>query len=115
MIEALVKQERIAQIGKARDADDGWRKDVSLLRDKILRSIVFAHRKTGDVGARRRKGIGRRTAAIHVAEIQRVLMRKIVIEFHSELVGILAQGLRADESIFSLVRQRKKRRDIRRY
>ena len=90
MIQMLVEQELIAEIRKTRDSDDARRKNVSLLRHKILRAIIFAHGKTWNIGARRRKRIRRRTAAIHVTEIQRVRMRKIVIEAQSELVVILA-------------------------
>src|SRR6266403_4545230 len=102
----LVKKELIAQIRKARDGDGRWRKDVSLLRDKILPPIVLAHRKAGYIRAYGRKRVRRRTTAIHVAEIQRVRVGQIMIQAHSELVIILAQGLRGDEAIWPVVWQR---------
>ena len=102
------------EIRKARDADDVGRKDVRLLRDKILRAIILAHGKARDIRAHRRKRIRRRAAAEHVAEIQSVGAGKIMIEAHAELVVVLAQSLRGDESVFAGVWQRKKRQDIRR-
>ena len=114
MIQVLVEQERIAEKRKTGDPDGVGRKDVRLLRDKVLRSVILAHRETGDIGAHRRKGICGRTTAIHVAEIQGVCPGKIMIEPQTELVVIGAQGLRGDESIFPFVRQRKKGQDIRR-
>ena len=90
MIQVLVEQESIAQKGKARDSDGGWRKDVRLLRDEILRPVILAHRKAGNIGADRRKRVRRRAGAEHVAEIQSVGTGKIMIQAHSELVVILA-------------------------
>src|SRR5882762_6452670 len=103
----LVKQELIAQIRKARDADGRWRKDVGLLDDKVLPSIVLAHRKAGNVGAYWRKRVGGRTSAVHVAEIQRVRMGKIMIQAQSELVIILAKRPRGYECIQAAVWLRK--------
>ncbi len=90
MIQVLVKQERIAEIRKARDPDGGWRKDVRLLSDEVLRSVILAHRETGNIGAHRRKGIRSRATAVHVAEIQGVCPGKIMIQAQAELVVILA-------------------------
>ena len=69
MIQMLVQQEDIAKERKARDADGGGRKDVSLLRDEVLRAVIFADGKSGDIGTDGRKRIGGGAAAIHVAEI----------------------------------------------
>src|ERR1700674_1533153 len=108
----LVKKELIAQIRKARDADGSWRKDVSLLGDKVLPSIVLAHRKAGNVGANGRERIGRGTSTVHVAEIQRVRMGKIMIQAQPELVIILAEGLRASKSIRPVVRLWEEGQDV---
>src|SRR5580658_2099339 len=114
MIQVLVQQKLVAQIRKARNGNGGWRKDVSILRDKVLRAIIFAHRKAGYVGAHGRKRIGCRAAAIHITEIQSVRARKIVIQAQSELIVILAKGLRGYESVCAVVGQGEKRQDIRR-
>src|SRR5208283_2894582 len=112
MIQVLVEQERIAEEGKARDADGAGRKDVRLLRDKVLCAVILSHWKAGDICPYRRKRIRCRSSAEHVAEIQRVGTGKIMIHAQSKLVVILAQGLRGDETIGSNVRQREKRQDI---
>ena len=112
MIQMLVKKELIAQIRKARDADCRWRKDVRLLGDKILPPIVLAYGKAGNVGSYWRERVGRRTRAVHVAEIQRVRKGKIMIQAQSELVIILAQGLRASKSIRPVVRLWEEGQDV---
>src|SRR5580698_1074042 len=112
MIQVLVKQERVAEIRESCDPDGGWRKDMSLLRDEVLRPVILTHREPGNVSSHRRKRIRRWTTAIHVTEIQSVGMREIVIEPQSELIVVLAEGLGRDESVFSYVWQREKRQDI---
>ncbi len=89
---------------------DGEKMCVSL-RDKILRTVILAHRKARNIGAHRRKRIGGWTGAEHVAEIESVGMGKIVIEAQSELIVVLAESLRGDVSVFADVRQREKRQD----
>src|ERR1700727_1618788 len=104
----LVEQERIAEKGKSRHPDRCWRKDVRFLSDKVLRPVVLAHRETRNIRSDWRKRICRRTTAVHVAEIQRIRPGKVMIQPHSELIVIRAQGLRGDESICSLIWQREK-------
>src|SRR5437899_11267819 len=108
----LVKKELIAQIRKTRDGDGRWRKDVGLLSDKVLPPIVLAHRKAGNIGPYWRKRVGRRTSAVHVAEIQGVRMGKIMIQAQSELVIILGQGLGGSESICAVVWLWKEGQDV---
>src|SRR5271156_6311644 len=111
VIQVLVELKRIPQIRKARDADYRWRKDVRLLRDKILGAVILAHRKARNIGAHRRKRIGGWTGAEHVAKIESVGTGKIVIEAQSELIVVLAESLRGDVSVFADVGQREKRQD----
>src|SRR5580658_6279146 len=113
VIQVLVQQERIPQKGKARHADGGGRKDVRLLRHEILRAVILSHRKAGNIRSHRRKRIRSRAAAVHVTEIKRVTAGKIMVQPQSELVVILDQRLRGDESIFSNIGKREKRQDIR--
>src|ERR1700689_2379622 len=108
----LVEQKCIAQIGKPPDGDGVRREDVGLLRDKVLRPVVLAHRKAGDIRSYRRKRICRWAAAIHVAEIESIGARKIMVHADAVLIIIFYQGLRRDESIFALVRQREKGQDV---
>src|ERR1700722_9129392 len=110
----LVQQELIPQERKARNPDEFWRKDMRLLRHKILRPIIFAHGKSGYIGAHRRQRIGRRPASVHVTKIQRIGVGKIVIQAQSELIVILHQSLRIDKSIRSMIRQREKRQHLQR-
>src|ERR1700675_4762106 len=114
MVQVLVQKEYIAQEGKASDADGGWRKNVCLLRDKVLRPVVFSHGEPWDIGAHRRERICRRAAAVHVPEIQVVCCGQIMIQSDSELVVILDEGLSGDESIRPRLWQGKERQHIRR-
>src|ERR1700675_2401277 len=112
MVQVLVQKEYIAQEGKASDADGGWRKNVCLLRDKVLRPVVFSHGEPWDIGAHRRERICRRAAAVHVPEIEVVCCGQIMIQTDSELVVILDERLSGDESIRPRLRQGKKRQHI---
>lgn len=45
----LVEKELVTQIRKTGNADDGGRKDMSLLCDKVLGTIIFSDRKAGNI------------------------------------------------------------------
>ena len=51
MIDVLIEQELVAEIGESRDANDGGRKNVSLLHDEILRTIFLPNGKSRNVRA----------------------------------------------------------------
>src|SRR5271165_3569850 len=85
---------------------------MGFLRHKVLGAIVLPHRETGHIRTCGRKRVRGGAAAVHVTEVESVGTRKIMIQAQSELVVILAEGLRGDESIFSNVGQREKRQDI---
>src|ERR1700722_13817475 len=108
MIQMLIEQKLVSQKRKACHANYRRRKYVSFLRHKILRPVIFTHRKSRYVRAHRREWVGGWTAAIHVAEIQGIRARKIVIQSQSKLIVILHQRLGIDESVRSIVGQRKK-------
>src|SRR5580658_6092927 len=114
MVEVLVEQESIAEIRKTRDRDGGGRKDVCLLCNEVLRPVILTHREAGYIRAHWRKRIRRRTTAIHVAKIQGVCPRKVMIQTQAELIIVRAQGLGGGESVCSDVWQREKRQQIRR-
>src|SRR5580704_4718502 len=103
----LIEQKRVAKIRKARHTDSRRRKDVRLLSDEILRAVELADRKARHVRTLRRKWIGRRTAAVHVTEIQSVGGSEVVVDAHAELIVVVDQALRSGESVLSHVRQRK--------
>src|SRR3984957_20134328 len=54
MVFMLAEEEFVAQERESRHTDEGWRKGVCFLRDKILRALVFAYGEAGHAGAARR-------------------------------------------------------------
>ena len=53
VIDVLIEEKFIAQVGKAQHAHQRRREDVSFLGDEILRAIFFAYREAGHVGSGR--------------------------------------------------------------
>src|SRR5208282_6858112 len=80
----------------------------------ILCAVILSHRKAGHIRAHRRKRIRRGATAVHITEIESVSAGKIMINTYTELIVILAQGLRGNEAVFPHVWQREKRQNIRR-
>src|ERR1700691_1369206 len=114
MVQVLVEEESISEVRKTRDRDGGWREDVCLLCDEVLRPVVLAYRETGYIGAHRRQRVRGRATAIHVAEVQGGCWRREMIQPQAELIIVRAQGLGGGESVCSDVWQREKRQQIRR-
>ena len=54
MVFVLAEEELVAQKRESRHTDEGRRKGVRFLRDKVLRALVFAHREARHAGAARR-------------------------------------------------------------
>ena len=75
--------------------------------DKILRAMLFANGKAGNVGAGSGKRIDDIALAEHVAEIERVTRSEVVIQADAELVDCrLGSVLRGDRCVVAEVGQR---------
>src|SRR5882762_618632 len=100
VIHVFFKEEAVAEERNAREANHAGRKSVSFGGDEILRTMIFANRKSRDIRAGGGKRIENISLAENVAEVQDVARAQIVIQAHSEL--IVAVGLfRGERNVFS--------------
>src|SRR5256885_12742409 len=105
VIDVLVKEEFIAEERESRQADDGGRKSVRLLRDKTLRPMIFPHGESGNVCAGGGERVGHTALAEAVAKIENIFGGEIVIETQAELVFVLRLRECGDEGGVACVRQ----------
>src|SRR5579864_4911686 len=89
----FVKKKFVPQIRNTSDADHRGRKSMRLLGHEVLRAMILAHGKTGHACAGRGQRIETRSVTEHVAEVQAVGRRKIMVEPYSELIGVILQSL----------------------
>src|ERR1700722_7375026 len=90
MVLMLAEEEFVAQERESPHSDDGRRKGVCFLGDKILRALVFAYGEAGYAGAARRWRIDLGELIEHVIEVQRVARIEVVVDLDAELIGIIA-------------------------
>src|SRR5580692_9780962 len=74
---------------------------MRLLHHKVLRPLILSHREARHIRARRGERVNRVPLRKHVAEVQDVLCRQVMVHAHSELVVVLIQRLRGAESVWS--------------
>src|SRR5947208_494670 len=80
---------------------------MGFLHHEVLGAMAFSDGKSGYARARRGERIETRAVAENVAEVKRVNWRKVVVEPHPELVGVVAQRLGRGEKVGSAVRRGK--------
>jgi len=108
----LAKEELVTQERESRDGDQVRREGVCLLRDKVLRALIFAHGKARNASPARREGIDLRELVEHVAKIERVARIEIVIHLDAELVAVIAQSLRGGKEIRPRVGKREEAQQV---
>lgn len=74
---------------------------MRFLRDEILRALVFAYGKAGNVGPGSRERVNRVSLRKHVAEIEDVARGEVVVNAEAELVVGLVESLRGAEAVGS--------------
>ena len=77
---------------------------MGFLGHEILRAVTFSDRKTWYARTRWRKWVEACAIADHVAEVQTVVGRKVVVHAQSTLIGVVSLGFCRSESIESAVR-----------
>src|SRR5581483_2675955 len=99
MIEVLIEKKFVSQVRDARHSNNARRKRVRVLRNEILCAMVFSHWESRNARSGSREWIKSRFLAEHVAEIQCVGLRQVMVDAHSKLIRIVMQGLRGKESV----------------
>ena len=108
VVGAFTEEEFIAQEGEAQNADQRRIESVGFLGDEVLCPMTLADRESRYARSRGRERIKTRVVTDHVAEVQGVVDRQIVVYSQPSLVRILALGLGGIEGVGSTVRQREK-------
>ena len=108
----LVKKKAIAQERNTRQSDDGAGKSVGLGGYEILRTMLFANRKSRNVCARCGKRIYNISLAENVPEIEHIARREVVVKADSELVVVGRSVLRRNKIISTQVWLRIEREQI---
>ena len=80
---------------------------MRLLRDKVLRAMIFSHRIAGNACARGRERIEAVHVVEHVTEIQCVRGSEVMINTQPELISIVTTSSRGEKSVCPYIRLRK--------
>jgi hypothetical protein len=88
VVGVLFKEEAVAQKREARQTDYCGRKRMRFRGHKVLRAMLFADGKSGNVRAGRGKRIENISLAENVAEVQDVSRRQVMIQPHAKLIVV---------------------------
>ena len=112
VVRAFSEKEFVAQEGKAQNANHGWSESMRFLGNEILCPMILAYREARY--ARSRGGERIKTCVItdHVAKVQGIVDRQIMVYSESAFVRVITLGLRGIKCVESAVRQRKKAQEV---
>src|SRR5262249_32655702 len=113
VVGTLTVEELVAEIGEARDADEGGTESVGFLRDEILRALVLSNGEARDTGAVSGNRIELVAVVDHVTEIEGIARREVVVKADATLIVVLRDDLRRGEEIGAGVGQREQAEEIR--